>query len=129
VDVFAMPQSGTGVSVEAVDPVFQTKMLDLLKQTNRCAYCACSCAIPHRVLLYQATNGRWLVSLSPWVRVLALWRRRQHAAGLYAFASRPLLTSFFGLQSFEQLNKRAVAVVVDPIQSVKGKVQPRAPDR
>lgn len=23
VDVFAMPQSGTGVSVEAVDPVFQ----------------------------------------------------------------------------------------------------------
>jgi len=35
VDVFAMPQSGTGVSVEAVDPVFQTKMLDKLKQTNR----------------------------------------------------------------------------------------------
>lgn len=26
------------------------------------------------------------------------------------------------LQSFEQLNKRAVAVVVDPIRSVKGKV-------
>jgi 26S proteasome regulatory subunit N11 len=26
------------------------------------------------------------------------------------------------LQSFEQLNSRAVAVVVDPIQSVKGKV-------
>ena len=37
VDVFAMPQSGTGVSVEAVDPVFQTKMLDMLKQTGR--YC------------------------------------------------------------------------------------------
>eukprot|EP00967_Tisochrysis_lutea_P016139 scaffold18203_cov33-Tisochrysis_lutea.AAC.1 len=35
VDVFAMPQSGTGVSVEAVDPVFQTKMLDMLKQTGR----------------------------------------------------------------------------------------------
>ena len=35
VDVFAMPQSGTGVSVEAVDPVFQTKMMDMLKQTNR----------------------------------------------------------------------------------------------
>jgi proteasome lid subunit RPN8/RPN11 len=35
IDVFAMPQSGTGVSVEAVDPVFQTKMLDMLKQTNR----------------------------------------------------------------------------------------------
>ena len=35
VDVFAMPQSGTGVSVEAVDPVFQQKMLDMLKQTGR----------------------------------------------------------------------------------------------
>ena len=34
-DVFAMPQSGTGVSVEAVDPVFQAKMLDMLKQTGR----------------------------------------------------------------------------------------------
>ena len=29
VDVFAMPQSGTGVSVEAVDPVYQTTMLDM----------------------------------------------------------------------------------------------------
>lgn len=37
IDVFAMPQSGTGVSVEAVDPVFQTKMLDMLKQTGRFA--------------------------------------------------------------------------------------------
>lgn len=31
VDVFAMPQSGTGVSVEAVDPVFQATMLEMLK--------------------------------------------------------------------------------------------------
>jgi proteasome lid subunit RPN8/RPN11 len=35
VDVFAMPQSGTAVSVEAVDPVFQTNMVEMLKQTNR----------------------------------------------------------------------------------------------
>ncbi|CAL2031131.1 unnamed protein product [Caenorhabditis brenneri] len=35
IDVFAMPQSGTGVSVEAVDPVFQAKMLDMLRQTGR----------------------------------------------------------------------------------------------
>lgn len=35
IDVFAMPQTGTGVSVEAVDPVFQAKMLDMLKQTGR----------------------------------------------------------------------------------------------
>ncbi|MBA0738252.1 hypothetical protein Gogos_011641, partial [Gossypium gossypioides] len=35
VDVFAMPQSGTGASVEVVDHVFQTNMLDMLKQTGR----------------------------------------------------------------------------------------------
>jgi 26S proteasome regulatory subunit N11 len=35
VDVFAMPQSGTGVRVEAVDHAFQTNMLDMLKQTGR----------------------------------------------------------------------------------------------
>lgn len=35
VDVFAMPQSGTSVTVEAVDPVFQTKMTEMLKQTQR----------------------------------------------------------------------------------------------
>lgn len=35
VDVFAMPQSGTSVSIEAVDPVFQTMMMQMLKQTDR----------------------------------------------------------------------------------------------
>lgn len=30
-----MPQAGTGVSVEAVDEVFQQKMIDLLKLTGR----------------------------------------------------------------------------------------------
>ena len=30
-----MPQSGTTVTVESVDHVFQTKMLDMLKQTGR----------------------------------------------------------------------------------------------
>lgn len=35
IDVFAMPQSGTSVTVESVDPVFQTQMLEMLKQTGR----------------------------------------------------------------------------------------------
>jgi len=86
VDVFAMPQSGTGVSVEAVDPVFQTKMLDMLKQTNR----------PQMVVGWYHSHpgfGCWLSGVDVNTQ-----------------------------QSFEQLNKRAVAVVVDPIQSVKGKV-------
>jgi len=86
VDVFAMPQSGTGVSVEAVDPVFQTKMLDMLKQTNR----------PQMVVGWYHSHpgfGCWLSGVD-------------------------ISTQ----QSFEQLNKRAVAVVVDPIQSVRGRV-------
>jgi 26S proteasome regulatory subunit N11 len=35
VDVFAMPQSGTSVSVESVDPVYQQDILNMLKQTQR----------------------------------------------------------------------------------------------
>ncbi|KAJ6171851.1 26S proteasome regulatory subunit rpn11 [Penicillium chermesinum] len=86
VDVFAMPQSGTGVSVEAVDPVFQTKMMEMLRQTGR------------------PRNRRRMVSLASWFRLLALVGRYKHAAIIRATYSR------------------AVAVVVDPIQSVKGKV-------
>merc|ERR1719162_1198484 len=85
-DVFAMPQSGTGVSVEAVDPVFQTRMLDMLKQTGR----------PEMVVGWYHSHpgfGCWLSGVD-------------------------INTQ----QSFEALNQRAVAVVVDPIQSVKGKV-------
>lgn len=86
VDVFAMPQSGTGVSVEAVDPVFQTNMMDMLKQTGR----------PEVVVGWYHSHpgfGCWLSGVD-------------------------INTQ----QSFEALNPRAVAVVVDPIQSVKGKV-------
>lgn len=86
VDVFAMPQSGTGVSVEAVDPVFQTNMLDMLKQTGR----------PEMVVGWYHSHpgfGCWLSGVD-------------------------INTQ----QSFEQLNARSVAVVIDPIQSVRGKV-------
>ncbi|KAI9802504.1 MAG: multicatalytic endopeptidase [Sarcosagium campestre] len=86
VDVFAMPQSGTGVSVEAVDPVFQTKMVEMLRQTGR-----------------QETVVGWYHS---------------HPGFGCWLSSVDINTQ----QSFEQLNPRAVAVVVDPIQSVKGKV-------
>jgi len=85
-DVFAMPQSGTSVTVEAVDPVFQTKMLDMLKQTGR-----------HEMVVgwYHSHPGFgcWLSGVDVNTQ-----------------------------QSFEAINERCVAVVVDPIQSVKGKV-------
>ena len=85
-DVFAMPQSGTSVSVESVDPVFQAKMLEMLKQTGR----------PETVVGWYHSHpgfGCWLSSVDMNTQ-----------------------------QSFEQLNPRSVAVVIDPIQSVKGKV-------
>lgn len=35
VDVFAMPQLATTVSVEAVDPAYQLKMMEMLKVVGR----------------------------------------------------------------------------------------------
>lgn len=81
-----MPQSGTTVTVESVDHVFQTKMLDMLKQTGR----------PEMVVGWYHSHpgfGCWLSSVDVNTQ-----------------------------QSFEQLHPRAVAVVIDPIQSVRGKV-------
>ncbi|KAM9984946.1 hypothetical protein ACTFIY_009364 [Dictyostelium cf. discoideum] len=86
IDVFAMPQSGTSVSVEAIDPVFQTKMLDMLKQTGR-------------------------------DEIVIGWYHSHPGFGCW-LSSVDVNTQ----QSFEQLQSRAVAVVVDPLQSVRGKV-------
>eukprot|EP01090_Pellita_catalonica_P005086 TRINITY_DN1493_c0_g1_i2.p1 TRINITY_DN1493_c0_g1~~TRINITY_DN1493_c0_g1_i2.p1 ORF type:complete len:309 (+),score=48.78 TRINITY_DN1493_c0_g1_i2:890-1816(+) len=85
-DVFAMPQSGTGVSVEAVDPVFQTNMMAMLAQTGR----------PEMVVGWYHSHpgfGCWLSGVDVQTQ-----------------------------QAFEATHPRCVAVVVDPIQSVKGKV-------
>ena len=78
VDVFAMPQSGTGVSVEAVDPVFQTKMMDMLRQTGR--------HVQRRTFFralkltrMQARDSRGLVPLTSWVWLLAIFGGYQHA--------------------------------------------------
>ncbi|KAL7006579.1 multicatalytic endopeptidase [Cystobasidiomycetes sp. EMM_F5] len=94
VDVFAMPQSGTGVSVEAVDYVYQTAMMDRLKQTGR----------PEMVVGWYHSHpglGCWL-------------------SGVDINTQQARL--IVDLKSFEQLHNRCVAVVIDPIQSVKGKV-------
>lgn len=86
VDVFAMPQSGTGVTVEAVDPVFQTTMMETLKLTGR----------------HETVVG---------------WYHSHPGFGCWLSSTDVSTQSLF-----EQLCKRAVAVVIDPIQSVKGKV-------
>ena len=78
-DVFAMPQSGTGVTVEAVDPVFQTKMMEILKATGR----------------HETVVG---------------WNHSHSGFGCW-LSSTDVSTQ----ASFEQICKRAVAVVIDPI--------------
>ena len=108
IDVFAMPQSGTGVSVEAVDPVFQTKMLDMLRQTGRYEGAAALLAARMRVLIQaggggcmggQPRDGRRVVPLPPRLWLLAVGRRHQHPAGpSLALAACPgLLPPRFGL--------------------------------
>ncbi|KAJ1966270.1 multicatalytic endopeptidase [Dipsacomyces acuminosporus] len=86
VDVFAMPQSGTGVSVEAIDEAYQAAMMEMLKQTGRS----------------ESVVG---------------WYHSHPGFGCW-LSSVDISTQ----QAFERLNSRAVAVVVDPIQSVRGKV-------
>ena len=73
VDVFAMPQSGTGVSVEAVDPVFQTKMMDMLRQTGRHVGCGDSFSYSELTGI-QTRDSRWMVPLTSWVWLLAILR-------------------------------------------------------
>lgn len=113
VDVFAMPQSGTGVSVEAVDPVFQTKMMEMLRQTGRLVF-------PYffTLLLISITNhDRLFRKLSSRPETVVGWYHSHPGFGCW-LSSVDINTQ----QAFEQLTPRAVAVVVDPIQSVKGKV-------
>ena len=38
-DVFSMPQKGTTISVESVDPVFQQQFMDMMKQVGRDQMC------------------------------------------------------------------------------------------
>lgn len=85
-DVFAMPQSGTGVSVEAVDHVYQQDMMEALNRTGR---------TEHVVGWYHSHPGFgcWLSGVDVHTQ-----------------------------QSFEMTRARCIAVVIDPIQSVKGKV-------
>jgi len=85
-DVFAMPQTGTGFSVESIDPVFQTKMLEMYEQ-----------------------NGN--------SNIIIGWYHSHPGFGCW-LSGVDINTQ----QNFEYLNKRSVAVVIDPIQSIKGRV-------
>ena len=39
IDVFSMPQMGTTISVESVDPVYQQEFMEMMKQTGRAEVC------------------------------------------------------------------------------------------
>jgi 26S proteasome regulatory subunit N11 len=86
VDVFAMPQLATTVSVEAVDPAYQARMFEMLKVVGRKHIC---------VGWYHSHPG-----FGCWLSMVDVTTQR----------------------SFEQLSGRCVAVVIDPIQSVRGMV-------
>lgn len=83
VDVFAMPQSGTGVSVEAVDPVFQTKMMDMLRQTGRHVQCYMVIGTL-KLTKTQTRDSCGMVSFTSWFWLLAIFGRYQHATVLRA---------------------------------------------
>jgi len=86
VDVFSMPQTATGQSVEAVDDEYQSRMLEKLEVVNR----------PEKVVGWYHSHpgfGCWL-------------------------SMEDVMTA----KGYEQLTPRSVSVVVDPIQSVRGKV-------
>lgn len=72
IDVFAMPQSGTTVSVESVDHVFQTRMMEMLKQTGRCVAACTPIRLGSNDLQLQARDGGGLVSLASrfWLLVI-----------------------------------------------------------
>ncbi|RNF15328.1 proteasome regulatory non-ATPase subunit 11 [Trypanosoma conorhini] len=85
-DVFSMPQTATGQSVEAVDPEYQVQMLDKLSVVGR----------SEKVVGWYHSHpgfGCWL-------------------------SGEDVMTA----GNYEQLTPRSVSVVIDPIQSVRGKV-------
>ena len=107
VDVFAMPQSGTGVSVEAVDPVFQHDMLEMLakkgsKMRNKKKK---KNALKKKKKKFSKKNNK---------------NRPEMVVGWYH--SHPGFGCWLSnvdcntQQNWEQLHPRSVAVVIDPIQ-------------
>ena len=60
--MFAMPQSGTGVSVEAVDPVFQVISFFLFSLLDR-HLSFTGKNVGHVETDWQARDGGWMVSL------------------------------------------------------------------
>lgn len=109
-DVFPMPQRGTEASVETIDEQYQSDYIELMRQTGRYVFSF----FPD--LIHQNGKRRRLVSLPSRLRMLALLRRCQHTNGSFSFFSSS------HLQMFEKTDQRCVAVVVDPIQSVKGNI-------
>jgi hypothetical protein len=96
IDVFAMPQSGTTVSVESVDHVFQTKMVDMLKQTGRFVLLSWYIAAAFMVRLIVLPGRRWssvgithIQGLGAGFQVL-MCRRNRFAVSFYS-CSRALM--------------------------------------
>jgi len=85
-DVFAMPQVGSSDSVEAVDEVYQTRMLDLLRAVG---------VTENAVGWYHSHPGyhAWLSNVDQATQKM-----------------------------FQQLDRRSIAIVLDPINSINGHI-------
>lgn len=81
-----MPQIGTTISIEAVDPVYQMEFMEMMKQV-----------------------GQDLIQVG--------WYHSHPGYGPFMSG-----TDVETQRSNEQLNARAVGIVVDPVKSVKGKI-------
>lgn len=86
IDIFAMPQTGTKITVESIDPIYQTKMLDMLMHIGK-------------------------------IDIIIGWYHSHPGFGCW-LSGVDMNTQ----KSFEQLNNRSIALVIDPIQSIKGNI-------
>lgn len=86
VDVFAMPQKGSTVTIEDVDSVFQARMMGMLRETGR-------------------------------TEMVVGWYHSHPGYGCWLSH-----TDQNTQKAFEKLDRRAVAIVIDSILSVRGKV-------
>uniref|UniRef100_A0AC35U3I7 MPN domain-containing protein n=1 Tax=Rhabditophanes sp. KR3021 TaxID=114890 RepID=A0AC35U3I7_9BILA len=84
VDVFAMPQKSSTATVECIDPLYQVKMVELLKKSGR----------PEEIVGWYHSH-----------------------VGIGCVLSRIDLKT---QKTFEAMNPRSIAVVFDPVSSVKG---------
>ena len=124
---------GTGVSVEAVDPVFQTKVslplslslslsLSFFRKMQTHTQTRTHKSVPSFHVPFSTTFEFVIAQMLEMLKQTGRPRGRGMVSLASGFGTWLSGVDINTQMSFEALHKRAVAVVVDPVQSVKGKV-------